>query len=90
MSRISRMLISGVVIIIATPALSQNVEQMNAAVKACVEAVNAGGGFQSDAYYNPALHGVQIGVATPMWTFNFNKCMAERGFFSTGSKDAAQ
>ena len=77
-----------------TPALSQerpNVRQFNEVVKACVEAVNAGGGVgQSDAYYNPALHGVQIGVATPMWTFKFNKCMAERGFFSTGSKDAAQ
>jgi hypothetical protein len=68
-------------LMIATPALSQpNVQQINEPVKACVEAVNAGGGFQSDAYYNPALQGVHIGVATPMWTFKFDKCMAERGF----------
>jgi hypothetical protein len=57
-----------------------NVEQIKMAMKACVEAVNAGGGLHSDAYYNPAAQAVHIGVATPTWKFKFNKCMAERSF----------
>jgi hypothetical protein len=64
-----------------TARAEQNDEPIKAAVKACVEAVNASGrGGHSDAYYNPAAHGVHISVATPIWTFEFDKCMAERGF----------
>jgi hypothetical protein len=73
-----------------------NVEQINAAVKACVAATNATDDRPSnphnwhfDAYYNAATGKVQNNleyVFQQRFLFTFQKCMAERGF-PLGSKD---
>jgi hypothetical protein len=76
----SLLLTSVVVLLLSSIAHAElDVEQVKGAVKTCVEATNALGG-RSDAFYNPATQAVHIGVATPMWKFNFDKCMTERGF----------
>jgi hypothetical protein len=84
----------------ATRAFSEaSVEQINAEVKACVEAVNAQElkrnpqvTFRFDAYYNAATSRVhynldQLGyVPQRAYLFAFDKCMAERGY-SLGKND---
>ena len=83
----------------ATRAFSEpSAEQINAGVKACVDAVNAQElkrnpqvTFRFDAYYNAATSRIhnnldQLGyVPQRAYLFAFEKCMAERGF-PLGSK----
>jgi hypothetical protein len=73
-----------------------NVQQINAAVKACVEATNAHddrppnpNNWHFDAYYNAANGMVQNNVEynfQQRFLFAFQKCMADRGF-PLGKKD---
>jgi hypothetical protein len=84
----------------ATSAFSEaSGEQINAEVKACVEAVNAQAlkenpriTYRFDAYYNAATSSIhnnldQLGyVPQRAYLFAFEKCMAERGF-PLGKKD---
>jgi hypothetical protein len=72
---------------LSTPcALSQgqHLQQINAAVKTCVEVVNAGDDLlpHLEAYFDPAAGKVYYNVAPNFqWrAIAFEKCMAERGF----------
>jgi hypothetical protein len=73
-------------VFLSAPALSQgqHLQQINAAVKACVEVVNAGNDLlpHLEAYYDPAAGKVYYNVAPNFqWrAIAFEKCMAERGF----------
>jgi hypothetical protein len=80
---------------------SPSAQQITAAVKACVEAVNTQelkknpqGTYHFDAYYNAATGSIdnnlaQLGyVPQRAYLFEFGKCMAEHGF-PLGSKDGA-
>ena len=90
--------VGGVVIALvflsATPAFSDpSVEQLNTAVKACVEVTrrgeNPGQTWHFDAYYNAgdgSVHNNAEYVFQRRFLFAFEKCMAERGF-PLGSKN---
>jgi hypothetical protein len=96
MSHVFRSLIGGVIVaIIATPTFSQSVQQIKAAVKACVEVVNENddrpsnpNNWHFDAYYNPTTGKVVNNASTAAGAsiqfqtsvlFAFEKCMAESG-----------
>ena len=89
--------VMALVFLSATPAFSDpSVEQLNTAVKGCVEVTrrgeNPGQTWHFDAYYNAATSRIhnnldQLGyVPQRAYLFAFEKCMAERGF-PLGSKN---
>jgi hypothetical protein len=64
----------------ATRALSgPSAQQINAAVKACIEVARAHGDPDFDAYFNTATGSVQYNASYANTQFAFQKCMAERG-----------
>ena len=69
------------IILIATPAMAaDNIEK---AVKACVEVAHSAGYEYFDAYYNSASKSVENNITyvyQQSALFPFNKCMASQGF----------
>ena len=86
--------VMALVFLSAIPAFSDpSVEQLNTAVKACVEVTrrgeNPGQTWHFDAYYNAgdgSVHNNVEYVFQRRFLFVFEKCMAERGF-PLGSKN---